>query len=347
MSRHAEDDNDGLTLEDKVAFLSRPSSYPDRPHHVRAVETHMSWVFLTDTLAYKLKKPVRYEFLDFSTRALRRADCELELTLNRRLAPGVYLRVAALTRGAAGTLGLDGAGTAVDWLVVMRRLPDDGMLDQQIRRGQVEWERLRTAAYFLAGFYRDAPPVVMSPKNYRTRLEHRLNQGIDVIGAAGTPTLRTLLAPLATVLRTYLAADPPALLSRAARGKFVEGHGDLRPEHIYLGAPPAFIDCLEFERDFRLLDPLDEISFLAMECERLHAGGVGAEFLAAYVEVCDDPPPPTLLVFYKAGWALFRCKIAVWHTRDPAVADQDRWSRLAQEYLGMAHDYCARLRVPG
>ncbi len=111
-------------LAAKVAFLSRPGSYPEPTLRVDAIETHMSWVFLTDRHAWKLKKPVRYDYLDFSTAAVRRQHCIEEVRLNRRLTSGVYLEAVPLTQNADGQLSFGPAATVVDWLVRMRRLPE-------------------------------------------------------------------------------------------------------------------------------------------------------------------------------------------------------------------------------
>lgn len=128
------------SIDEKVAFLRRPEAYPSRPARVEVVETHMSWVFLTDELAYKLKKPVLYQFLDFSTVEARRLNCEREVSLNRRLAADVYHGIVSLDLGSDGNLRLGGGGTAVDWLVKMRRLPAHRMLDAAIRSDSVSAE---------------------------------------------------------------------------------------------------------------------------------------------------------------------------------------------------------------
>ncbi|HSK39559.1 MAG TPA: hypothetical protein VK943_07310, partial [Arenibaculum sp.] len=123
---------DDVPLTAKVAFLRRATSYPDRPARVDVVETHMSWVFLTDRHVYKLKKPARSPVLDFSTVDAREANCEAEIRLNRRLAPRVYLGVVPLVVLDGGTLALAGPGRPVDWLVRMLRLPMRHRLDGPI-----------------------------------------------------------------------------------------------------------------------------------------------------------------------------------------------------------------------
>ena len=118
----------------KVAFLAQAGNYPEGTRRVDSVETHMSWVFLTDRHAWKLKKPVRQSYLDFGAEAARRYYRAEEVRLNRRLTHDVYLGIVPLTAGADGRLRLGASGTAIDWLVKMRRLPADRMLDFAIRR---------------------------------------------------------------------------------------------------------------------------------------------------------------------------------------------------------------------
>src|SRR5574341_2429097 len=119
-------------IREKVAFLSKPESYPAPTRTVETKETHMSWVFLTDTQAWKLKKPVRLDYLDFSDPEARRRNCEQEVRLNRRLAPEVYLGIAPLILDRQGKMRLEGEGEPIDWLVVMRRLPAARLLDRAI-----------------------------------------------------------------------------------------------------------------------------------------------------------------------------------------------------------------------
>jgi len=124
----------GVSLARKVNFLIDPSAYRLDGVEVDAIETHMSWVFLAGELAFKLKKPVKLSHVDFSTLAAREADCRAELRLNKPLAPDVYVRVARLTLNASNELMIDGAGETIDWLVVMRRLPSERMLDALIAK---------------------------------------------------------------------------------------------------------------------------------------------------------------------------------------------------------------------
>jgi aminoglycoside phosphotransferase family enzyme len=140
-------------------WLLRPESYPHRPATVEHIETHISHVFLAGDLVYKLKKPVRFDFLDFSTIAARERACREKVRLNQRLAPDVYLGVVAVTRSAAAGFELDGDGEVVDWLVAMRRLPTELTLDALFRRGELTADHIQRLAEVLSRFYRSLPPL--------------------------------------------------------------------------------------------------------------------------------------------------------------------------------------------
>lgn len=336
-------ENRAADLAAKVRFLLQPASYPDRTREVRAIETHMSWVFLTDRHAHKLKKAVRLAFLDFSTLERRKHYCEEEIRLNRRLAPAAYIGTVPLTVGQGGQLSLGGPGPAIDWLVKMHRLPADRMLDRAIEEGRASADDVDRFARRLAAFYAIAPPVEISAHGYRSRFEawvaenHRELRQCEPILPVGAVE-RVHAIQLATL------RDAPSLFdSRVAERRIVEAHGDLRPEHVCLGPPPEVIDCLEFNLEYRQLDPVDELGFFALECEMLGAPAIGELVLECYRDETGDDPPPALLDFYKSYRACVRAKIAIWHVREPDGRDAAKWPALAQRYLRLADEYAERL----
>lgn len=321
-------------IAEKVAFLCRPESYTPSPQQVDVIETHMSWVFLTERYAYKLKKPVRYDHLDFSTLEARRLDCEAEVQLNRRLTTDVYHGTVPLAIGAHGNMQLAGIGKAIDWLVMMRRLPAHRMLDIVMTQGTVRDSEVQKVGRLLTNFYRQAPPAVRCPTAYR----HMLRDSIRFTRDELTLPLYTLSAPLvasrANALLDILTQEPTMFDRRVEAGKIIDAHGDLRPEHICLEAQPQIIDCLEFKRDFRLLDTVSELAFLALECDRLGAPRIGHLILQTYQRLAHDRPPRRLVAFYKRYHALIRAKIAVWHLKEAAARDPQKWIERATYYLG-------------
>jgi aminoglycoside phosphotransferase family enzyme len=162
-------------LDEKVAFLSRLESYPEGTRHVETKETHMSWIFLTDTHAWKLKKPSRFDHLDLRSPESRRRNCEEEVRLNRRLAPDVYHGVVPLRVRSGRNMQLnEPAGIVDDWLVCMRRLPTDRMLDRAIENQNWSNKDMRNVGVILARFYSTAEPFPITTDGYVKQLTDEL-----------------------------------------------------------------------------------------------------------------------------------------------------------------------------
>lgn len=331
-------------LAEKVAFLRSPAAYPHACRAVEARETHMSWVFLADGFAWKLKKPVRHPFLDYRAPEARQRFCEAEVRLNRRLAPDVYLGVVPLLRRADGALGISGAGEAVDWLVRMRRLPATLMLDAALERGTATRSAVARAARHVAAFYASAAPEQVAQAAYleRFRRELALNRHMLRDGAWGLP--EEPLAAVIGALDAFIAEEAELVLGPLRSGGVVEGHGDLRPEHVFIGEPPAVIDCLEFDRALRLLDPFEEIAFLAMECRLLGGAWAGGIFLRRVAAVLGRRPSARLFAFYTAFRACLRARLSLAHLQEPQPREPAKWQPRALRYLAEAAAACARLR---
>jgi aminoglycoside phosphotransferase family enzyme len=279
---------------------------------------------------------VRQSYLDFSTEAARRYYCAEEVRLNRRLAHDVYLAIVPLTAAAGGRLRLGADGTAIDWLVKMRRLPADRMLDFAIRAGTVNADDVRNVVGALCRFYRECEPVPLREGEYRGRFAAAIDANLRELTAREFRLPQKTIEPTCERQRAFLDRAGPLLDERARGGRVVEAHGDLRPEHVCLEPRPQIIDCLEFSRDFRLLDAADELAYLALECERLGAGWIKDVILRRYAELSRDAPAPELVHFYQSHRACMRAKIAIWHLKEPERSDGAKWTMQALEYLRLA-----------
>jgi aminoglycoside phosphotransferase family enzyme len=325
----------GPTIEQKVEFLRRPCAYPHPVTGVVARETHMSWVFLAGPRAYKLKKPVRFPYLDFSTLARREAACRAELSLNRRLASDVYLDVVPLTIAPHG-LAIGGDGTIADWLVVMRRLDETETLEHVILEHRLEPWQLDRLAATLVRFYRRAPRVFVSPavhlRDWRRSLSD--NRQLLLDPRLGLPS--GLVRAIARTQDRFLCRRGSLLADRIRGRGLVDGHGDLRPEHIWLGDPVRIIDCLEFNPRLRAVDPFDEIAFLSLECDRLGAGWAGEYIKRRVMRGLPDGLSDELFLFYRCNRAMLRARLAVAHLLEPYPRTPEKWPRLARAYLALA-----------
>jgi aminoglycoside phosphotransferase family enzyme len=314
-------------LEDKVGWLRSCQRSGDE-----AIETHFAWVFLTGDRAWKLRKPARRDSMDYGTLEARRRNSEAEVRLNLRLAPHVYLGTQPLTLEADDRFAIGGDGQIVDWLVEMRRLDRGRMLDVRLARGEVPERSLARAAAHLAEFYAAQPPAVTDGRRLAERLRTQVESNRHALESHDPVAARALGdAQLAFVdMRTDW------LHARASRGCVIEAHGDLRPEHILIADPPAVIDCLEFDRNLRILDRAEELEFLSLECARLGHADTGERIARDCLRGLADDVPPALRSFYRSHRATTRAKLYMWRADEPDGGTPQRWHAIARDYLELA-----------
>ncbi len=343
-------------------FLSQPTAYEPRPARVELHETHISWVFVTDRHAWKLKKPVRFEFLDFSTPTRRREACEAEVRLNRRLTDDLYLGVLPVFEIAPGEFRIGGLAeidiakttdavaestgaprAPIDWLVWMRRLPLERGLDRLTLAGRVEPGDIARLAARLTRFYQAAAPIDIADDEYRHTIDRHVRaNGAELVKLEhGLPA--TVVRRIHGAQLRWLATHGQVLIERVRAGRIIEGHGDLRPEHICLAEPIQIFDCLEFNAEFRRLDVVDELAFLAMECDALGADWIGQQILDAYAAATGDRAPADLVAFYKSYRAAVRAKVAALRASQLAGDDARTARDTAGRYVELADRYAAAL----
>lgn len=335
------------TAESRVIdFLRQPRSYTEPTSDVTMIETHISCVFLTDRFVYKLKKPVVFDFLDFRTANARREACEQEVKLNRRLAPDIYLGVVPIAVDSRGRMRLEGPGDPIDWLVRMKRLPADRSLDRMIRDRTLTAHEIRQLSRVLAGFYQQLPPLTIRISEYRDSIERHVRaNGIELRNPAHHLSDLQVRRVQSSQLR-MLNLNGELFDNRVRDGRIVDGHGDLRPEHVYLAPTVKVIDCIEFNEDFRRIDVLDELSFLAMECELLGDEQVGQCVLDQYEDQSGDTTPESLRRFYQCYRACVRAKVCALRRDQTSGKMMHDMERAEQCYLSLADKYAALLGPP-
>jgi uncharacterized protein len=297
------------------ADLSRPDAFPERPERVEIEETHISIVFLVGDVVYKVKKPVDFGFLDFSTLEKREFYCREELRLNQRLTSNVYLDVVPI-RDDDGRLSLRGDGPVCEYAVKMRRLPDDAILSNLLDRGQAVNHSVDRVAARLATFYEIAetgPGVDEwgSAEAVAFNIQENVDQSQPYVGRFIAPTQLRLIRDASSA---FLHDEAELFQARVDAGKIREGHGDLHLKHIYFEGPAPeqlqIIDCVEFNPRIRCLDIATDIAFLAMDLDYRKRPDLAERFIAQMTDRLHDPDLPRLVQFFKAYRAHIRAKVA-------------------------------------
>lgn len=310
--------------------MLEPGFYPHRPERVELRETHSSWVFLAGDVAYKVKKPVRFPFLDYSTLERRREMCEAEVRLNRRLAPRYYIGVESVVAGPSGpALGGADHPAAVEYVVKMRRVPEERTLEHLVRRGALADAEIDAVARRLAAFHAFAPAVEVDA----AALEGPVEENVETLREVGPPTIPAdRLRAMAQYTDAFLAARSSQIRARQEAGRIRDCHGDLRAEHVIVAEDIAIYDCVEFNRDLRAIDVSADLAFLLMDLWRLEAGEAAERLVSSYREAGGDPGDDALLHFYAAYRAWVRAKVDCLRLAELADGDPQR-SGLGEEIV--------------
>jgi uncharacterized protein len=320
-----------------IAFLSVPCSYGPGIERVEIIETHVSLVFLAGDHAYKLKRAVKYPYLDFSTPEHRRRACEAELALNRRTAPSLYLEVRALARMPDGRIGFAGDGPAIDWLVVMRRFEQSSLLDALAQTGGLSVRLMNELADHIADFHALA--------------ERRFDYG----GAAALTDIaetnhRCLVAArhvgfapecvdeIRANSLQRLAAVGRLLDRRRAEGRVRRCHGDLHLRNIcLLDGKPTLFDCIEFSDGLASIDVLYDLAFLLMDLEHRGLTNFATLVLNRYLDLTDeDDGLPAMPLFLSLRAAIRAHVTATAMDRAAHLENKREMAAEARRYLDLA-----------
>jgi aminoglycoside phosphotransferase family enzyme/predicted kinase len=336
-----------LPVDALLDALSDPAAYPHAPDSVELVQTHISVVALVPPWVYKVKKPVDFGFLDFTTREKRRAACEDEVRLNRRLCAETYRGVVPLVRTDGGLRVNppdDTDAPVVDHAVKMRYMPPEHFLHNRVEQDRVTRADVDRVARRLADFYGEcssSPEIAEEGwiERIRVSVEENFEQTADLVG-------RSIPRPTYDALRDYtdrfLDQQATLLHRRRAGGFIVEGHGDLRLGHVHLTDERICIyDCIEFNERFRRLDWASDIAFLAMDFDVHGRPDLERHFVDRMQEALGDPDLPRLLDFYKSYRAYVRAKVEGMQAAEDEVPADERAAcrQKARRYVRWALRY--------
>ena len=323
--------------------LRDPAALPDPTKGVSVVQTHISIVFIADEFVYKVKKPVNFGFLDFSTLEKREFFCRQEVELNRRLSRGIYLDVLSVKRAGTNYTLKPVPGDAVEYAVKMKRIPDSSLMKTVFEKGRITRRHLEEIASVLATFHGKALrneeiDKFGLPEQFKVNTDENFDQVEKYIGKTIS---RDDFDEIFRWTEAFYKANDALFLERVRKGRIRDCHGDLHMEHICLMEGLPIIDCIEFNERFRYGDTIADTAFLLMDLE-YHGGHDFAQTLwKAYKDRAGEDGVDRLLVFYKVYRAFVRGKVNSFQLDDPSIesAKKSAASERARKYFELARSY--------
>lgn len=309
----------------RIEELLVPSAFPHAITGLRLVETHISWVVLTGELAYKIKKPLKLDFIDTSTLERRRHYCNQELLLNRRLAPELYLRVVPITRQNGRAL-VDGVGEVIEYAVCLKQFSSDEELPALLERGDVSLQEILQLGEALAHFHMEAPASTsgQAPEVTQRLYDTVLDNLAQLLAHTSQQHVMPELRRLWDWTRAAIATNESDFDERARTGHIRDCHGDLHAANIVrINRRLVPFDCIDFDPQLRWIDVMNDIAFLVMDLHSREREGLAAVLLNRYLEITGDYEGVRLLPFYAVYRALVRAKVdAVTIEQTPRLAEQ-------------------------
>ncbi len=328
--------------------LLKPQAYPEPTIYVKLLQTHVSFLFITDNFVYKIKKPVDFGFLNFTTLDRRRFYCGEEVRLNSRLSPEIYLGVVELRESPEGPI-FGGDGRIIDYAVKMKRLPEERMLQRLLADGLIGEDEVKRIAGTIGKFHCTAARSE-DINNYGSIPAIKRNWDENFQQAAEFVNLTLSKKDLGFITRwveDFIAKNEELLNSRIANGFIRECDGDLHMENICLTDKVYIFDCIEFNRRFSCSDTAADIAFLLMDLDFLQRQDLSVMLANKYMAVTGDRELPLLVDFYKVYRAFIRGKVESFRLNDPNIPDEEKEAarERATRYFRLARSYILRQKL--
>jgi aminoglycoside phosphotransferase family enzyme len=334
-----------LQLSSLREALLHPELYPDHPQAIKFIETHISLLFLTGNYVYKVKKPVDFGFLDFTSLEKRKYFCEQEVTLNRRLSPSIYLGVVRITKEGKQIM-LGGKGELVEFAVMMKQIPEDFLMDKLLEKKQVTPKMIEAVSEKLVGFYfaaetNDLIKSFARPERVKQDTDENFEQTEKYI-AETIP--KEIYEEVKNRTNNFFKTNGAVFRQRIASDRIRDCHGDLRLEHIFWGEEISIFDCIEFNERFRYTDVAADIGFLAMDLDYHGRQDLSEHLIRVFIGESGDQALIEVLDFYKCYRAYVRGKVESFRLDDLHILGEEKKEarKRAQKYFSLAHRYSQR-----
>ncbi len=326
--------------------LNRPESYDSPVREIRLIQTHISWVFLTGDFVYKIKKPVDFGFLDFTTLEKRKKFCRKELEINRMFSPEIYIDVLPVNRSDY-SIKINGPGETIDYAIKMKQLPQENLMNELLDKNLIETKTIDSIAEILTEFYsktqtfRD-PHSIGSFETVRFNWRENFRQTRAFIGETiDQKTFEFIEGRVSG----FMEKNRDLFGKRLREGKIKWCHGDLHSGNIFVVDSKVYIfDAIEFNERFACSDIASDIAFLSMDLDFRHRKFLSDYFIKKYIEKSGDSEIEKLLDFYKCYRAYVRGKVLGFRVNDPGIPDPEKKEAAgtAKIYFQLALEYAKK-----
>lgn len=331
-------------MSDIIEDLQHPAALPDKTGSVTVVQTHISVVFVADAFVYKIKKPVNFGFLDFSTLEKRAYYCHREVELNRRLSRDLYLGVLPVTLHGTTHTMREIRGEAVEYAVKMKRIPDNRLMKSLFARNEITENHLKRIAEVLARFHSNAartPEIDTfgTPERFKINTDENFDQVRKYVGIT---IAEEQFRSIKEWTKDFYRSNSSLFLERIRQGRIRDCHGDLHMEHICLTEDLPIFDCIEFNDRFRYSDTIADIAFLLMDLEYHGGGGLARTLWNYYKDLArEGDDVDALLTFYKVYRAFVRGKVIGFQLDDASIGQQEKDEAISRagKYFQLAYAY--------
>ncbi|MCW4018688.1 MAG: hypothetical protein NWF00_08460 [Candidatus Bathyarchaeota archaeon] len=336
------------TQKQVVDALMKPEAYEKDTGQIELVQTHISYVFLTENFVYKVKKAVNFGFLDFGTLEKRRAFCETELQLNRRLCGDMYIEVAPINKSAtSGEIKIKGEGEPVEYTLKMKHIPQEKIMTKLLEEDKVDEKLIDNIAKIIAEFHAKAETnekisqigsLETVKVNWKENFEQTQNVKDKTISKNDFELIQKKV-------NDFMKNNEALFEKRFKEGKVKDCHGDIHSGNIFVADRVYIFDAIEFNERFRYSDVAADMSFLAMDLDFKGRSDLSDFFVKKYVEYSGDTELLKLLAFYKCYRAYVRGKVVGFRLSDPNIEDREKQAAIkeAQAYLKLAAAYAEKL----
>jgi len=328
-----------------VQAMLDPKTYDEEVRRIKKVQTYHSYIFFTGKYAYKIKKPVKYSYFDFTTLQKRKSTLEKEIELNKRTSKGIYIKVLPI-REKDGKIKIGGSGKTIEYALKMKEIPQEKIMTKLLEKNKIDEKIIERLAKIIANFHLKARTnkKIGNFGSLRT-IKYNWDENFEQTEAFKSKTItEEQFNFIKEKIHSFIDQNRKLFEKRIAGKKIRDCHGDLYSDSIFISDKIYIFDAVEFNDRFRFHDVASDIAFLAMDLDARGRPDLSEYLIQKYIEFTKDFELEKLLNFYKCYRAYVRGKVNSFKSTDStSVEEKKQTEQLARKYFDLCYKYAAEL----